>query len=58
MTTPANTSARAYTVGELASIRTENQGAVLGLAIQHPATVYTARINQTFDTLDGVAQLT
>ncbi len=58
MTTPANTSARAYTVGELASIRTDNQGAVLGLAIQHPATVYTARINQTFTTLDGVAQLT
>ncbi len=58
MTTPANTSARAYTVGELASIRTDNQGAVLGLAIQHPATVYTARINQTFSTLDGVAQLT
>jgi len=33
------------------------QATYLGLAIQHPVTVYTARINQTFSTLDGVAEL-
>lgn len=34
------------------------QASKLGLVIQHPATVYTARINQTFSTLDEVIELT
>lgn len=57
MTTPANTSARAATSPELAKFRADGQWARLGLAIQHPVTVYSARINQTFDSLDGVIEL-
>lgn len=54
----SNIAARAATAGELIKFRGPGQLTKLGLAIQQPITVYTARINQTFDTLDGVAQLT
>lgn len=54
----SNVSARAATSPELVKFRDPGDFVKLGLAIQHPDTVYTARINQTFDTLDGVAQLT
>lgn len=58
MTTPANTPARAATAGELTKYRANGQASEYGLVIHHPVTVYTARINQTFSTLDGVTQLT
>ena len=54
----SNIAARAATSGELIKFRASGQGAKLNIAIQHPTSVYTARINQTFTTLDGVAQLT
>jgi len=54
----SNFAARAATAPELVKFRSANQAVKLGLAIQHPAMVYTARVNQTFTTLDGVAQLT
>jgi len=56
--TISNVPARAATSGDLAAFRSDGQASILGLAIEHPATVYTARVNQTFDTLDGVSQLT
>jgi hypothetical protein len=58
MTTPTNSPVRAATSPELTSLRSAGQWSKLGLAIHHPVTVYTARINQTFATLDRVAQLT
>lgn len=53
-----NISARAATAGELVKFRTPGDFTKLGLAIQRPVTVYTARINQTFTSLDGVYKLT
>jgi hypothetical protein len=50
---------RAATVGELEKFRSPGQWSRLNLAIQHPATVYSARINQDFFTsgVDGVVEL-
>lgn len=56
--TTTNTPVREATAPELEKYRADGQSSVFGLVIQHPATVYTARINQTFTTLDGVAQIT
>jgi hypothetical protein len=50
--------ARAATAPELAKFRGTEQWSELNLAIQPATSVYTARINQTFSTLDRVAQLT
>lgn len=56
MTTPTNSPVRAYTSPELTKIRSD-QAASIGLAIEHPATIYTARVNQaTFE--DGEASIT
>ncbi len=59
MTTPANSPVRAYTSPELTKIRGD-QAASIGLAIEHPATIYTARVNQDFTTTgyDNVSQIT
>ena len=54
----SNFAARAATSPELTKFRGDGQACKLHLAIQHPATVYSARINQTFTTLDAVAELT
>jgi hypothetical protein len=53
-----NVPARAATAGELTKFRSKRQTSKLNLAIWHPDTVYTARVNQTFATTNGVAQLT
>lgn len=53
-----NIPARAATSPELVKFRSEGDFTKLGLAIQHPVTVYTARVNQTFTSLDGVFELT
>lgn len=58
MTTPTNFPARAETVGERNARHSDFQWTGFRLAVQHPATVYTARVNQTFSTLDEVAELT
>lgn len=58
MTTPANNPARAATVGELAKFRASGQSSEFGIVIHKPVTVYSARINQTFTTVDGIDQLT
>lgn len=50
--------ARAITSPELTKLRGPGQWSALGLAIHSPATVYTARVNQTFTSLDQVAQVT
>lgn len=52
----SNVSARAATVGELAKFRAGGQWSKLGLVIQQPETVYTARINDTFASVDGVVE--
>lgn len=59
MTTPTNSPVRAYTSPELAKIRGD-QAASIGLAIEHPTTIYTARVNQDFTTTgyDNVSQIT
>lgn len=49
---------REMTSPELEKIRSEDQSSELFLAIFKPATVYTARVNQTFSTLDRVVQIT
>lgn len=49
---------RAMTAPELEKIRSDDQSSELFLAIFKPATVYTARINQTFSTLDRVVEIT
>jgi len=53
----SNFAARPATSGELVKQRSDNQATRLGLAIQHPVTVYTAHINQDFETVDGIAEL-
>jgi hypothetical protein len=50
--------ARAITADELTLLRTAGQYAELFLAIHKPATVYSARVNQTFTTTDGIAEIT
>lgn len=50
--------ARAATAPELVLYRTPGQWSKLYAAIFAPSTIYTARINQTFATLDGVLELT
>lgn len=52
----SNIAARAATVGELVKFRAGGQWSRLGLAIEQPATVFTARINDTFASLDGVVE--
>lgn len=42
----------------LTAQRAQNRWKRYYLAVSHPNTVFTARINQTFDSLDGVNQLT
>lgn len=54
----SNISARAATSGELVKFRSNGDWVKLGLAIQHPVTVYTARINQVFTAWDGIVELT
>src|SRR5919108_1016643 len=49
--------ARAATNDELTLFRTAGQWSKVYAAIFQPATIYTARINQTFSTLDGVLEL-
>lgn len=41
----------------LTAQRAQNRWKTYHLAVSHPNTVFTARINQTFDSLDGVNQL-
>ena len=55
--TITNYPARSATSDELIKFRSSGDFVKLGLAIQHPAIIYQARINQTFDTLDGVYEL-
>jgi len=50
--------ARAATSPELALYRTPGKAAKWRAAIFQPTTVYTARINQTFTTTDGVLEIT
>jgi hypothetical protein len=50
--------ARAATSGELAKFRSSGQHSKLYLAIEHPATVFTCRVNQSFDTTDSVTEIT
>ena len=50
--------ARAATAPELALFRTEKQWSKLRAAVFQPSAVYTARINQTFSTLDSVLEIT
>lgn len=52
----SNVSARAATAGELVKFRAGGQWSKLGLVIQQPETVFTARINDTFASLDGVVE--
>ena len=54
----SNIAARAATAGELSKFRAGGDFTRLGLVIQQPETVYTCQIDQTFSTLDGVAELT
>ena len=54
----SNSAVRAAVSGDLTKFRANGDGSFLGLAIQHPAIVCTADINQTFDSLDGVVELT
>lgn len=53
----ANTPAREATVAELSSFRSNNQWSRIHLAIQPAVTVYTARVNQTFENYDGVYEI-
>jgi len=50
--------ARVATAGELVKFRKEGQWAKLYAAIFVPHTIYTALINQTFTTTDGILELT
>jgi hypothetical protein len=50
--------ARAATAPELARLRSDGQFSELFMAIHNPATVYTARINQSITSYDSVAELT
>lgn len=50
--------ARAITSDELVSLRTDGQLSKLYLAVLVPATVYSARINQSFSAWDSIAELT
>jgi hypothetical protein len=50
--------ARAITADELTLLRTAGQFSELFLAVHKPATVYSARVNQTFTTTDGIAEIT
>ena len=50
--------ARAATAPELALLRTAGQWSKWRVAIYAPATVYTARVNQTFSTFDKILQVT
>jgi hypothetical protein len=50
--------ARAATAGELIKFRKEGQWAKLYAAIFTPHTIYTALINQTFSTTDGILEIT
>ena len=52
----ANTPLRAATSPELAKFRAGGQFSVLNLAIHDPGSMYNLRINQTFSSLDGVAE--
>ena len=52
----ANIPLRAATSPELAKFRAGGQFSVLNLAIHDPGSMYNARVNQTFDSLDGVAE--
>lgn len=54
----SNIPVRAASAGELTKYRTDNQITKLGLSIHRPDVVYTARVNQTFDTLDKIAEIT
>lgn len=58
MTTPDNTPVREAASNDLLKYRASGQASIFGLVIQHPVTVYTARINQSFTSLDGITQLT
>lgn len=52
------TTAAALTAPQLAKLRADKQFSRLGLAFPTAATIYTARVNQTFTTHDLVAQVT
>ena len=52
-----NIAARAVTAGELISLRSPGQSSKRFIAIQTPNVIYSARINQTFSSLDSVAEL-
>lgn len=52
----ANVPLRAATSPELAKFRAGGQFSKLNLAIHDPGSMYNARINQTFSSLDGVAE--
>ncbi len=54
----SNVPVRVASSGELANYRTNNQITKMGLSIHRPDVVYTARVNQTFDTLDKIAEIT
>lgn len=48
---------RAMTSEELEVVRRDGQGCRLYLAVHRPAVVFAARVNQTFNSLDGVAEV-
>lgn len=50
--------ARVATAGELVKFRKEGQWAKLYAAIFSPHSIYTARINQSFTTTDGILEIT
>ena len=52
-----NIAARAVTAGELISLRSPGQSSKRFIAIQTPNVIYSARINQTFSSLDSAAEL-
>jgi len=53
----ANTPVKSASAGDLINFRLANQAVKFGLAIHVPAVVYSAQVNQSFDSLDNVNYL-
>jgi len=58
MSNTINNPTHTATAENLAALRADGQWSRRGLVIHRPVTVYTARIDQTFTTLDNVVELT
>ena len=58
MTTPTNSPVRSATSPELVKFRADGQFSKIGIAIQHPPTVYTMRVNEVWTGTGGRSQLT